>query len=192
MTPKPWKTLSTRVVYENRWMRVREDIAELPNSKRTIYGVVESGDCVGVLPFIDEKHVVLVRQYRYVFGEEHRWEMPSGDVKPGETFEDAARRELGEEVGYDAGVLEPVSTYYTSKSIMAKIGHLYIGRNLSQVKAVPDETEFLEVGIFPFDQVFEMVVSSEIRDSMTVIAVLHAGRMRRNSSINSEQEGTLE
>lgn len=178
MPPKPWKTLSTREVYKNPWTRVREDIAEMPNGKTTIYGVIECGHCVGVLPFIDEDHVVMVRQYRYVFGEDHRWEMPTGGVKAGESLEQAARRECQEEIGYDVADLEKVSTYFTSKSIVQEIGHLYLGYGLTTVKAVPDETEFLDVAIFPFDQVHQMVVESEIRDSMTVIAVLHAARLR--------------
>jgi ADP-ribose pyrophosphatase len=151
----------------------------MPNGKTTIYGVVECAECVGVLPFIDDDHVVMVRQYRYVFGEDQRWEMPTGGVKPGETLEAAARRELREEVGYDAAELQHVSTYYTSKSIMHEIGHLYLGRGLTQVEAIPDETEFLEVAVFPFEQVLQMVNDSEIRDSMTVITVLHAARLRR-------------
>ncbi|HXQ34282.1 MAG TPA: hypothetical protein VN843_09735, partial [Anaerolineales bacterium] len=77
MPPKPWKTLSSRQVYQNPWTRLREDIAQMPNGKTTIYGVVECGECVGVLPFIDDQQVVLVRQYRYVFSEDHRWEMPT-------------------------------------------------------------------------------------------------------------------
>lgn len=149
----------------------------MPNGKTTIYGVIECGDCVGVLPFWDDEHVVLVRQFRYIFNEDHRWEMPTGGVKLGESLEDAARRELREEVGYNALSLEPICTYFTSKSIVYEIAHLYIGRDLKQVYAVPDETEFLETGIFPFDQVFDMVLNSEIRDSMTVIAVFHAAHL---------------
>jgi ADP-ribose pyrophosphatase len=175
---KPWKTLSSREVYQNRWMRLREDIAQMPTGKTTIYGVVECADCVGVLPFVDADHVVMVRQFRYVFGEDHRWEMPTGGVKPGETAEAAARRELIEEAGYDAGELQLVSTYYTSKSIMREVGHLYIGRALTKVQAIPDETEFFEIAIMPFEQVLHMVNRSEIRDSMTVIAVLQAARLR--------------
>jgi ADP-ribose pyrophosphatase len=178
MPPKPWRTLSSRLVYENPWTRVREDIAEMPSGKTTLYGVIECGDCVGVLPFLDDDRVVMVRQYRYVFGEYHRWEMPTGGVKSGESLEEAARREMREEVGYDARELQLVSTYFTSKSIMQEIGHLFIGRGLTQVQAVPDETEFLEVAIFPFQQVLEMVIESEIRDSMTVIAVLLAAQLQ--------------
>ena len=178
MPPKAWKTQSSRRIYENPWMKLREDIAEMPNGKTTIYGVIECAACVGVLPFVDDNHVVMVRQYRYVFGEDHRWEMPTGGVKVNETIEAAARRELREEVGYDAAELQHVSTYFTSKSIMREIGHLFIGRGLTQVEAVPDETEFLEVAIFPFQEVLQMVLESEIRDSMTVITVLHAARLR--------------
>ena len=117
----------------------------MPNGRTTIYGVVECGNCVGVLPFLDEKHVVMVRQYRYVFGEDQRWEMPTGGVKTGETLLEAAHRELSEEVGYDAAELDHVCTYYTSKSIVHEIAHLYLGRRLTRVQALPDETEFLEI-----------------------------------------------
>lgn len=179
MPPKAWETLSTRQIYQNPWTRVREDIALMPNGKTTIYGVIECGACVGVLPFIDDDHVVLVRQYRYVFGENQRWEMPTGGVKPGETPEQAARRETQEEVGYDVKNLQHISTYFTSKSIVQEVAHLYLGYGLTQVKAIPDETEFLEIDSFPFDQVLQMVIDSEIRDGMTVIAVLHAARLRK-------------
>jgi ADP-ribose diphosphatase len=177
MPPQPWKTLSSHPVYENPWTRVREDLAEMPNGKTTIYGVIECGECVGVLPFLDDKHVVMVRQYRYVFGENNRWEMPTGGVKVGETLLEAAHRELREEIGYDASQLEQINTYYTSKSVLHEIAHLYIGRDLNQIEAIPDETEFLEIEVFSFDKVLEMVLQSEIRDSMTVLAVLFAARL---------------
>lgn len=178
MPPKRWETLSSRLVYQNPWTKVREDVALMPNGKTTLYGVIECGQCVGVLPFIDDNHVVMVRQYRYVFGEDHRWEMPTGGVKLGEAPEAAARREAREEIGYEVRDLQLVSTYFPSKSIVQEVGYLYVGRGLTQVKAVPDETEFLEIEIFPFDRVVQMVIDSEIRDSMTVVTVLHAARLR--------------
>jgi ADP-ribose pyrophosphatase len=178
MPPQPWKTLSTREVYRNPWMRLREDVAEMPNGRTTIYGVCEFGQCVGVLPFVDDEHVVMVRQYRYPARENQRWEMPTGGLHPDETLEQAAQRELMEEVGYRAGSLQWISSYHTSKSVCEEIAHLYIGRDLVPADAPPDETEFFERAILPFAQVVQLAIDSEIRDSMTVIAVLHAARLR--------------
>lgn len=178
MPPTPWKTQSSRPIYANKWMKLREDIAELPDGRTTIYGVVTFGECVGVLPFVDDDHVILVRQYRYVFGENQRWEMPTGGMLTGECAEDAARRELQEEIGYTAQRLDHVSSYYTSKSICYEIAHLYLGYGLQRAVLPPDETEFFEVATFPLDAVVEMVNRSEIRDGMTVIAVLHAALRR--------------
>jgi ADP-ribose pyrophosphatase len=178
MLPQPWKTLNTREVYRNPWMKLREDIAEMPNGRTTIYGVCEFGECVGVLPFVDDDHVVMVRQYRYVQKENHRWEIPTGGVHPGESVEAAAQRELMEEAGYRAETLTKISTYYTSKSVCDEIAHLYIGRNLEPATLPPDESELIQVATLAFDEVLHMVLTNEIRDSMTVIAVLIAAHQR--------------
>ncbi|MGW8221258.1 MAG: NUDIX domain-containing protein [Syntrophobacteria bacterium] len=178
MKPKPWKTLSTKMIYENPWMRLREDTAQLPDGNTTIYGVVVFGNCVGVLPFVDENHVLLVRQYRYVQGEAHRWEMPTGGVKNGERLEQAAQRELAEEAGYNAGRLVHMSSYYTSKCICDETAHLYIGEDLTPAEASPDNTEFLQRRIFPFAEALGMALEGEIMDSMTLISLLLAARWR--------------
>jgi ADP-ribose pyrophosphatase len=178
MPPKLWKTLSSTPIYANKWTQLREDIAELPDGRTTVYGVVTFGQCVGVLPFLDNDHVVMVRQYRYVQQENHRWEMPTGGVLAGEAPVAAAQRELREEVGYSAGRLEWISSYYTSKSVCDETAHLYIGYDLGPAALPSDETEFLEIATMPFATVLDMVMKSEIRDGMTVIAVLHAARLR--------------
>jgi len=182
LPPKAWKTVSSREVYKNNWIRVREDVAQLPNGQTTLYGVCEFGHAVGVLPFVDDDHVVMVRQYRYVQGENHRWEMPTGGVHPGETPAVAAQRELMEEVGYRAGSLTQISSFYSSKSVCQETAHLYLGRNLARADAPPDDTEFLEVATFPFVDVLEMVLASQIRDSMTMIAVLKAAHLQTHGS----------
>ena len=173
----PWRTLSSRPIYSNRWLSLREDEVELPNGGTSIYGVVTCSNCVGVLPFIDPKTVLLIKQYRYV-AKRVTWEMPTGGVHTGESIEEAAQRELGEEVGHRAGRLKWVSSYHTSKSVMDETAHLFIGEDLAELQLDSDETEFIEVQPFPFEKVVQMVVASEILDSMTVIAVLHAARMR--------------
>jgi ADP-ribose pyrophosphatase len=178
MKPKPWKTLSSRPIYENPWMRLREDVAEMPGGRTTIYGVVTFGDCVGVVPFVDDDHVLLVRQYRYVQGESHRWEIPTGGVHESETLEQAAQRELAEEAGCQAGRLFHVSSYYTSKSVCDETAHLYVGEDLAPSKALPDDTEFLARRVFPFTEALRMALEGEIMDSMSVLGLLLAARRR--------------
>jgi ADP-ribose diphosphatase len=174
----PWHTLSSRSVYENRWIRVREDMAEMPDGRTTPYGVVECRPCVGVLPFLDDWTVVLVGQYRYV-ARAFRWEMPTGAMHPGESEEAAAQRELREEAGYEAARLIKLCTFETSKSVVDETAHIYLAEGLRLASTAPDPTEFIEVAPFAFSEVLQMVERSEILDAMTVIAVLHAARRLR-------------
>jgi ADP-ribose pyrophosphatase len=178
MKPKAWKTLSSREIYENPWMHLREDVAEMPDGRTTIYGVVTFGDCVGVVPFVEDDHVLLVRQYRYVRGEGHRWEIPTGGVHQDEKLEEAAQRELAEEAGYHAGQLIHVSSYYTSKCICDETAHLYVGLDLVPMEALADDTEFLERRAFAFDEALRMALEGEIMDSMSVSGLLLAARRR--------------
>ena len=173
----PWRTLSSRPVYVNPWIRVREDIAEMPDGRRTLYGVIEAPPAIGVLPFVDDETVVLVGQYRYVARRFH-WEIPTGAMTPGERETDTAQRELAEEAGYRAGRLEKLCTFDTSKSVLDETAHLYLATDLTRVSHESDPTEFIEVRAFPFADVLAMVLRSEIVDAMTVVAVLHAARRR--------------
>jgi ADP-ribose pyrophosphatase len=173
----PWRTLDSRPVYTNRWLSVREDLVEMPDARRTIYGVVTTGDCVGVLPFLDGGTVLLIRQYRYV-ARRVTWEMPTGGVHAGESLEAAAQRELGEEIGYRAGRLRHVCTYHTSKSVMDETAHLFLAEGLVPAPTPADETEFIDVQPVAFAEALRMVLAGEILDSMTIIAVLHAARLR--------------
>lgn len=174
----PWRTLSSRPVYANPWMRLREDQAEMPDGRTTVYGVIETAPAVGVLPFLDLQTVVLVGQYRYV-ARRFLWEMPTGGMKAGESEIQAAQRELAEEAGYQAECLQKLCTFHSSKSIMDETAHLYVAEGLRPVPHVADETEFIEVQPFALDEVVRMVERSEIVDAMTVIAVLHAARRAR-------------
>lgn len=149
----------------------------MPDGRSTIYGVVECSECVGILPFVDPDTVLLVGQYRYV-AQGFYWEMPTGGMHPGESPAEAAQRELAEEAGCEAGSLVKICDFHTSKSILRETAHLFLARDLRPGSRLPDPTEFIERREFPFADVLRMVVSGEIKDGMTVIAVLHAARLR--------------
>jgi ADP-ribose pyrophosphatase len=172
-----WTTASTRQIYRNRWIELREDIALLPDGRSTIYGVVTCAPAVGILPFLDAGTVLLVGQYRYV-ARDFYWEMPTGGQDPGETLEQTAQRELAEEAGYQAGRLIKLCEFHTSKSILDEVAHLYLAEDLRPARRLGDPTEFIETRAFPFYEVLHMVERGDIVDSMTVIGVLHAARRR--------------
>jgi ADP-ribose pyrophosphatase len=139
--------------------------------------VVTCGQCVGILPFLDSKTVLLIQQYRYV-PKRTTWEMPTGGVHPGESIEEAAQRELAEEIGHRAGRLIPLDSYHTSKSVLDETAHLFLAEEIASVPLPRDETEFITVRPFPFSEVLQMVLAGEIVDSMTIITVLLAARSR--------------
>jgi hypothetical protein len=92
----PWKTLSSRFVYDNPWIRVREDQVVRPDGQPGIYGVVEfKNRAVGVLPVDDKGRIWLVGQFRYTV-QAYSWEIPEGGGPPSESPEATARRELRE------------------------------------------------------------------------------------------------
>ncbi len=168
----PWRCVASRSVYGTPWLSVREDRVRMPDGAPTVYSVIECGQCVGALPFVDDDTVLLVRQYRYVAGRV-TWEMPTGGVHPGERPEEAMRRELGEEARVHPGRLEYLGAYHTSKSVMEETAHLYVARDLVPANAASaDETEFIRVEPVPFARALAMVQSGEIVDGMTIIAVL--------------------
>ena len=97
----PWGKVSTRVVYDNPWINVREDEVVRPDGQPGIYGVVHFKNiAVGVLA-VEDGEVYLVGQYRYTL-ERYSWEIVEGGCGEGEETLDAARRELEEETGLRA------------------------------------------------------------------------------------------
>jgi len=173
----PWRTRSSRRVYENPWIRVREDVAEMPDGRTTLYGVVECPGAVGVLPFLDADTIILVGQYRYV-ARGFFWEIPTGSIAPGEAVEAAAQRELAEEAGYGADRLTKLCAFHTSKSVVEETAHIYVAEGLRPAHVHGDDTEFIERRTLPFREALAMVERDEIKDAMTIVAILHAARRR--------------
>ena len=172
-----WRRVATRRVYESPWTALREDTIVFPNGHVSTYSVFELGQCVGVLPILDDGRVLLVRQYRYI-GDSFTWEMPTGNIGPGEASDQAANRELAEEAGYHAASLEPLGWFRTSKGHCDEVAHLFIGHALYPAEAEADDTEEIERRLFPFDEVLAMGQDGRIVDSMTIIAVLRAALAR--------------
>ena len=174
----PWTTTSTRLVYENPWIRVREDQVINPSGGKGIYGVVMFRNrAVGVVPVDDEDHTWLVGQYRYPH-HRYEWEIPEGGCPEGEELVECAARELREETGLVAERYELIGEMQLSNSTTNEEAFLFMATGIRQLDANPEETEKLEVRRVPLAEAIRMAMAGEIRDSMSVAALLKIGLMR--------------
>ncbi|HEY9775585.1 MAG TPA: NUDIX hydrolase [Planktothrix sp.] len=167
----PWKTNGSKVVYDNAWIRVREDNVIRPDGKPGIYGVVHyKNKAMGVLPIDDEGCTYLVGQYRYTLNQ-YSWEIPEGGAPEGEDPLEGAKRELLEETGLVAKEWKLLSKAHLSNSVSDEEAILYLATNLTRGPANPEGTERLEVKRVPFEEALDMVARGEITDAMSMIAI---------------------
>jgi len=175
----PWKTLGTRLVYENPWIRVREDDVIRPDGEPGIYGVVQTRIATGVCAVADDGQIYLIGQWRYPH-EEYSWEIVEGGTDDGETPEQAAARELQEEAGLVAEHWEPLGgPVHLSNCFSAEEGRLYLARGLTEVGAAPDGTEELARRWLPVDDALALVDDGTITDAMSVVPLLRYARRQR-------------
>jgi ADP-ribose pyrophosphatase len=145
MNKNPMKTLSSRVVYQNRWMIVREDAIERLDGSHGIYSFVEKPTAVIIIALEgtpEDGHLHLVEQLRYPVGRRFL-EFPGGawEDNPGADSVEVARGELREETGLVAGRLEHVGFLYFAYGMSNQGFHLYCATDLVQGEATPEATE---------------------------------------------------
>lgn len=172
----PWRTLESREVYKNPWIRVREDQVIRPDGAPGIYGVVETRIATGVVVLTPDGQTVLVGQYRYPT-ENYSWEIVEGGADHGEDPLVAIKRELKEEAGLIARHWEVLGDeVHLSNCFSAERAWLYLAEELEQTTSSPEGTEVLQVRTVPFDEAIRMVERGEIKDAMSIIGLLRAER----------------
>jgi ADP-ribose pyrophosphatase len=127
---------------------------------------------VAIVPVVDE-HVVLIRQYRSAV-DGPLLEIPAGKIDvPGEAPEKTARRELQEEVGFDAGSLRHLASIYTTPGFSDEVIHLYVASDLRRVAAVPHgaEEEAAQIVRVPIAKLRGLMTSGEICDAKTLVGL---------------------
>ena len=172
MTKKnPWQTLSSRVVYQNPWISVREDQVIRPDGKAGIYGVVDCRVATGVIAINESGEICLVGQYRYAT-DQYSWEIIEGGAELNESPQVAAMRELKEEAGIIAKTWRPLGgEIHLTNCHSSERGYLFLATDLSTVAAEPEGTEVLELRWVTPEIAKEMIVRGEISDALTVIAL---------------------
>ena len=166
---QPERTVGRSDVYDGRVVQLHVDEVELPNGKRTTREVVEHAGAVVVLPIDQSGVVLLVRQYRYPIGKD-LLEAPAGGIDPGEAPEQAAQRELQEEIGHKAGRLDGLGEFWTAPGFCTEYMYAYLARDLSPSSLAPDEDEEIVVERHSLDSIRAMIRDGRIVDAKTIAA----------------------
>jgi ADP-ribose pyrophosphatase len=163
--------LASRLVYDGGLLKVKRDEVRLPDGATAWREYVLHPGAVLVLAFVDERTVLLERQYRYP-KRRHFIELPAGKLEPGEPPEATARRELVEECGFEAARWWRIATLDPCVGYSNEVIHLYGARGLKHVGAKLDEGEHLEVFEAGLDDALEWVRDGHITDTKTTFALL--------------------
>jgi 8-oxo-dGDP phosphatase len=167
------RTLSSRVVYQNPWMTIREDEIERGDGSQGLYGVVEKPDFAVVIP-MENDGFHLVEQYRYTLGG-RRWEFPQGSFPNGVTGtpRELAEAELAEETGFTAGRLERLGYLNCAQGFTGQGYHVWVATDLTPGEPNREvEEQDMRQQWFPRGEVERMLRDGVITDDSTLAAYL--------------------
>lgn len=175
-----WKRLHSRLVYENPWITVREDHVINPRGGENHYGHVHfKNKAIAILPLDTDGNTWLVGQDRYTLTD-YSWELPMGGGPHNEPPLDAAKRELKEETGLDAGRWIELMRLHTSNSITDEVAIVYVAEELTEGEPDFGETENIEIRKLPLTDAVAMARRGDITDAISVAALLRAQEFVRD------------
>ncbi|HYC86280.1 MAG TPA: NUDIX hydrolase [Chryseosolibacter sp.] len=175
----PWTILSSEQKYDNPWISVTEYRVINPGGGQGIYGKVHFKNlAIGIVALDEDLNTWLVGQYRFTLNE-WSWEIPEGGGSPLHPPLDAARRELKEETGLTASRWSQIQKLHTSNSVTDETGFIFMAEGLQEGERELEETEAdLRVWKLPLRDAIQMVVDGRITDSLSVMGLLMAGRIK--------------
>jgi ADP-ribose pyrophosphatase len=162
---------------------IRENVT-LENGTTTDLEFIEHPGATAIIPFLDDKRIVLLKQYRHAL-KKHIWEIPAGTLDPQEEIISCAKRELIEETGYSAGQwhrlgeITPVPGYSNERI------HIFLATQLQPTDQNLDEDEVIQVQTLDFLKAFEMIGNGEIQDAKSIVGLFLASQWLESNAQQS-------
>ena len=165
------------IVHRGRKIQVVRDtiVAQGKTVERDM--VIHPG-AVAILPIVGAEHICLLRNQRFIVGEE-LWEIPAGTLEPAEAPDLAAVRELAEETGYSARRWRKLGAFFPSPGILSETTHLYVAEELTPGPLNLEPEEEIKPQIVPWRDALAWALDGTIRDAKTVLAILLWERIRK-------------
>jgi ADP-ribose pyrophosphatase len=165
------ETLSSKLVYDGRAVRLRVDAVRLPSGRETTREIVEHEDCVAIVAVDGEDNVLLVSQFRKPV-EKELLEIPAGGIEPGEEPEDCVRRELREETGFLPQRMERLGGFYSSPGYGTEYLHLYLATDLVSSPLQAEDSESIRLVRVPLSEIIGLITSGSICDAKSIAGLL--------------------
>ena len=171
--------IERRPVHRGRIVDLGIDTVRYPDGSTGELEMIRHSGAAAVLPVLSDldgpdPQIVLIRQYRYAAGG-WLYEVPAGRPdRPGEPWEECARRELREETGLEAGELRKLTAVWTTPGFTDERIHLFLATDLTTGETELDADEFMETATLPLSEALRMVRDGEIDDAKTICTLLYA------------------
>ena len=161
------KVHKTTTLYTGKIFDVVLEKVTLPNGAVKDREIVRHPGAAAMVPLLDDGRVVLIKQYRHAVGE-FVWEIPAGTLEPEEAPMACARRELVEEIGYEAANLEKLTEILPAPGYTDEHIHIFLATGLKPVNQRLEDDEVLELQLTVLETALAMVAQGEIRDAKTI------------------------
>lgn len=156
------KKTSSKIIYENQWIRLREDAVEFPGGKTGIYAYTDRVDAGPmIIPVTGEGKLVVLREWRYPI-QDWTYCFPFGGVEVGEDALSAAKRELAEETGYTAENWESLGELKIDPGGSSQITPVFLAIGLRPGEAHLDGAEVHEVMEFTVEEIKSKIATGEM------------------------------
>ena len=170
---KKAKRLSRKKVHAGYCFDVVVDRVSWPNGKTYSRDLILHGGIAVVVPCLDDKHLVLLRQFRYGAGGRTLWEIPAGTIDGREKPLACAKREIEEETGYRAHKWEKILSFYASPGFSTELIHAFLARDLYPSRASLEEDEVLETRIVTFKEAAALIRTKKIVDAKSLVPLFY-------------------
>jgi ADP-ribose pyrophosphatase len=175
----PWQVLKTHWVHQDPWVRVQHDEVIRPDGRPGTFTVVHIKPGVCVLPLAEDGTAYLTEEFHYAVGQV-TIECVSGGRDEGESLEEAARREMREELGIEADDWTDLGRVDPFTACLLSPTQLFLARKLRFVRDEPEGTELIRRVAMPLEQVVRRVMASEITHAPSMTLILKAARLAPN------------
>jgi len=171
--PLAWETMASEIDYRCPGFAVRRDAVRLPDGTVTDYHHVDESPAVVILPLTPDDDVVVIEEWRQAVDSVNRG-LPAGSVEGSEDLFAAARRELREETGYEAGSLEHLLSTEPSNGIANSVHHHFVAHDCTPTAEQDlDDNESIRVDVTDYDDYLASVIDDDLDDGRAALAVTY-------------------